>query len=146
MSISATTRAANESRAFATATASKVRSFADGAHCGDHNTRLRRGGCREYLLRGRGSAIDSRPSCLSKIRAGTQIPRLSDGITESLINSASELPHLKVICRSFVLRYKGREIDPSAVSGESSARATSPAASSNAAIHCPSARANGRLE
>jgi eukaryotic-like serine/threonine-protein kinase len=48
---------------------------------------------------------------------------LSDGITESLINSASELPHLKVIAHSSVFRYKGRPIDPHAISRDLSARA-----------------------
>src|SRR5687767_9542621 len=37
---------------------------------------------------------------------------LSDGITESLINSLSQVPDLKVIARSSAFRYKGREADP----------------------------------
>jgi eukaryotic-like serine/threonine-protein kinase len=37
---------------------------------------------------------------------------LSDGVTESLINSLSELPHLTVMSRSSVLRYGGRPTDP----------------------------------
>jgi serine/threonine-protein kinase len=36
---------------------------------------------------------------------------LSDGMTESLINSLSQLPGMKVIARSSVFRYKGREED-----------------------------------
>ena len=40
---------------------------------------------------------------------------LSDGITESLINSLSQLPNLKVISFSSVSRYRGQEIDPQAV-------------------------------
>jgi eukaryotic-like serine/threonine-protein kinase len=36
---------------------------------------------------------------------------LSDGVTESLINSLSELPHLTVMSRSSVLRYGGRHSD-----------------------------------
>jgi serine/threonine-protein kinase len=40
---------------------------------------------------------------------------LSDGITESLINSLSELPHLRVIARSSVFRYKGRDVAPEEV-------------------------------
>jgi len=43
---------------------------------------------------------------------------LSDGITESLINSLSQLPKLKVMSRSSVFRYKGRETDPQAVGRE----------------------------
>ena len=37
---------------------------------------------------------------------------LSDGITESLIDSLSQLPNLKVMSRSAVFRYKGKEADP----------------------------------
>jgi eukaryotic-like serine/threonine-protein kinase len=37
---------------------------------------------------------------------------LSDGVTESLINSLSELPHLTVMSRSSILRYGGRPTDP----------------------------------
>jgi serine/threonine-protein kinase len=40
---------------------------------------------------------------------------LSDGLTESIINSLSQLPNLKVIARSSVFRYKGKETDPFAV-------------------------------
>lgn len=36
---------------------------------------------------------------------------LSDGISESLINSLSQLPELKVIARSSTFKYKGAEID-----------------------------------
>ncbi len=35
-----------------------------------------------------------------------------DGITETLINNLSQLPHVKVTGRSSAFRYKGREIDP----------------------------------
>jgi serine/threonine-protein kinase len=37
---------------------------------------------------------------------------LSDGLTESIINSLTQLPNLKVIARSSVFRYKGKETDP----------------------------------
>ncbi len=37
---------------------------------------------------------------------------LSDGLTESLITSLSQLPNLKVLARSTVFRYKGKEDDP----------------------------------
>ncbi len=37
---------------------------------------------------------------------------LSDGMTESLINSLSQLPHLSVKARSSVFRYKGKEVEP----------------------------------
>ncbi len=41
-----------------------------------------------------------------------QTEYLSDGITESLINSLSQSPSLKVMSRSAVFRYKGKEADP----------------------------------
>jgi len=43
---------------------------------------------------------------------------LSDGITESLINSLSQLPNLAVMSSTSVFHYKGREIDPLAVGRE----------------------------
>jgi serine/threonine-protein kinase len=43
---------------------------------------------------------------------------LSDGITESLINRLSQLPHMKVIARSSVFRYKGRDVDTQTVGRE----------------------------
>jgi TolB-like protein/Tfp pilus assembly protein PilF len=48
---------------------------------------------------------------------------LSDGITESLINSLSQLTNLKVISRNSAFRYKGREIDAQAVGREFRVRA-----------------------
>jgi serine/threonine-protein kinase len=43
---------------------------------------------------------------------------LSDGITESLINSLSQLPNLRVMARSTVFSYKGKEIDPRRVGSD----------------------------
>ncbi|CAN5577217.1 hypothetical protein BH10ACI1_BH10ACI1_33540 [soil metagenome] len=43
---------------------------------------------------------------------------LSDGITESLINRLSQLPSLKVMSRSSVFRYKGKETDAQKVGNE----------------------------
>ncbi|HKP36067.1 MAG TPA: hypothetical protein VJT71_04355, partial [Pyrinomonadaceae bacterium] len=37
---------------------------------------------------------------------------LSDGVTESIINSLAQLPNVKVIARSSVFRYKNQKIDP----------------------------------
>jgi TolB-like protein len=48
---------------------------------------------------------------------------LSDGITESIINNLSKLPKLKVMSRSRVFRYKGRQIDPQVVGEELNVRA-----------------------
>src|SRR5947207_2308110 len=48
---------------------------------------------------------------------------LSDGVTESIINSLAQLPNLKVIARSSVFRYKGRQIDLIAAGKELGVRA-----------------------
>ncbi len=48
---------------------------------------------------------------------------LSDGITESIINSLSQVPKLRVIPRSTGFRYKGRAMDPQTVGRELNARA-----------------------
>jgi eukaryotic-like serine/threonine-protein kinase len=37
---------------------------------------------------------------------------LSDGLTESLINSLSQIPNLAVMSRSSAFHYKGRDVDP----------------------------------
>jgi eukaryotic-like serine/threonine-protein kinase len=41
-----------------------------------------------------------------------ELDYLSDGLTESLINSLSQLPRLRVMARSTVFRYKGQNVDP----------------------------------
>lgn len=43
---------------------------------------------------------------------------LSDGITDSVINILSSLPQLRVMARSTVSRYKGRDVDPKKVARE----------------------------
>ena len=43
---------------------------------------------------------------------------LSDGITESIINSLSQLPRLKVMARNTVFSYKGEEVDPRKIGRE----------------------------
>jgi serine/threonine protein kinase/Tfp pilus assembly protein PilF len=48
---------------------------------------------------------------------------LSDGVTEGVINKLSQLPKLKVMARSTVFRYKGREVDPRAVGRDLRVRA-----------------------
>ncbi|HEX6279932.1 MAG TPA: tetratricopeptide repeat protein [Pyrinomonadaceae bacterium] len=48
---------------------------------------------------------------------------LSDGMTESLINSLSTLPNLSVKARNTVFRYKGKEIDEKTVGRELSVQA-----------------------
>jgi len=46
------------------------------------------------------------------------IDYLSDGIPESVINSLSQLPKLKVMSRNSVFHYKGKEIEPQTVAKE----------------------------
>jgi TolB-like protein/Tfp pilus assembly protein PilF len=48
---------------------------------------------------------------------------VSDGVTEGIINSLTQLPNLKVIARSSVFRYKGKAVDPLAVGKELGVRA-----------------------
>ena len=48
---------------------------------------------------------------------------ISDGLTESIINNLTQLPNLRVIARSSVFRYKGRETDPLVVGKELGVRA-----------------------
>jgi TolB-like protein/Flp pilus assembly protein TadD len=48
---------------------------------------------------------------------------LSDGISEALINSLTELRQLRVIARSTAFRYKGKEVEPQAVGRDLNVRA-----------------------
>jgi len=53
------------------------------------------------------------PFVNSAMDSGTDY--LSDGITESMINSLTRIPGLRVIPRSTVFRFKGKDIDPQEV-------------------------------
>lgn len=48
---------------------------------------------------------------------------LSDGVTESIINSLTQLPNLKVSARNSVFRYKGKNVDPVVAGTELGVRA-----------------------
>jgi TolB-like protein/tetratricopeptide (TPR) repeat protein len=48
----------------------------------------------------------------------TETEYLSDGISEALINSLSELAQLRVVARSTAFRYKGKQVEPQAVGRE----------------------------
>jgi TolB-like protein/predicted Ser/Thr protein kinase len=65
-----------------------------------------------YGFRRRGETIDS-VAVLPFVNAGgdPNAEYLSDGITESLINSLSQLPHLKVMSRDSAFMYKGKDTD-----------------------------------
>ncbi len=60
---------------------------------------------------------------LVNVSADPNMEYLSDGISDSIINSLSQLPNLKVISLSSVLHYKGRQIDPQVVGRELNVRA-----------------------
>ncbi|MEP6920512.1 MAG: protein kinase [bacterium] len=47
----------------------------------------------------------------TNVSKDTDMEYLSDGISESLINSLSQLPDVKVIARSSAFKYKGTEVD-----------------------------------
>ena len=67
-----------------------------------------------YFWRGRtGQSIDSLAVLpFANVGRNEDTEYLSDGITESLIDSLLELPNLRVMSRSAVFRYKGKEADP----------------------------------
>ncbi|MDQ3753402.1 MAG: winged helix-turn-helix domain-containing protein, partial [Acidobacteriota bacterium] len=77
-----------------------------------------------YFNRSRQVATDQTPinsiAVLPFVNAGAnpEVEYLSDGISESLINSLSQLPKLSVKARSSVFRYKGKEIEPQQVGAE----------------------------
>lgn len=55
--------------------------------------------------------------------ADAEMEYLGDGIIESIINSLTQLPQLRVIPRSTVFRYKGQKVDPEEVGRELGVRA-----------------------
>jgi serine/threonine-protein kinase len=74
-------------------------------------------GLSAFLLSGRRQRADSL-AVLPFAGTGEDAEYLSEGITESLINSVSQIPSLKVIARSSVFNYKGRPVDPRKVGSE----------------------------
>lgn len=72
----------------------------------------------------RAKAVDSLAVLpLVNVSADPNTEYLADGITESIINSLSQLPQLRVMARSTVFRYKGREADAQEVGRELGVRA-----------------------
>jgi serine/threonine protein kinase/tetratricopeptide (TPR) repeat protein len=79
---------------------------------------------RGRALKDRSKAIDS--LAVLPLVNGTGLEEteyFSDGVTESIIGSLSQLPRMRVMARSTVFRYKGREIDPQAAGRELRVRA-----------------------
>ena len=76
-----------------------------------------------YLSGARAQTIDSL-AVLPLVNSGdADAEYLSDGLTESLITSLSQLPQLRVIARSTVFNYKGQPLDPQAVGRKLNVRA-----------------------
>ena len=76
------------------------------------------------IRRSSGRAIDSLAILpLANDGADAEMEYLGDGITESIINSLTQLPQLRVIPRSTVFRYKGRNVDPEEIGRELGVRA-----------------------
>lgn len=74
----------------------------------------------ENARRLRMKAADKTIAVLPFVNAGgnPDAEYLSDGITDSIINNLSQLPQLRVMARSTVFCYKGRESDPREVGKE----------------------------
>jgi TolB-like protein/Tfp pilus assembly protein PilF len=72
-----------------------------------------------YLSRSRTTAIQSIAVMPFVNESGnSDVEYLSDGMTETLISSLSQLPNLNVKARSSVFRYKGKEVDPKTIAVE----------------------------
>jgi TolB-like protein/DNA-binding winged helix-turn-helix (wHTH) protein/tetratricopeptide (TPR) repeat protein len=77
-----------------------------------------------YKFAARGETIDSLAVLpFVNANADPNTEYLSDGITDSLINSLSQLPNLRVMSRDSTFRYKGKETDPQTVGRELGVRA-----------------------
>jgi TolB-like protein/Flp pilus assembly protein TadD len=75
-------------------------------------------------FRGGGGAVDSLAVLpFQNVGGDPDTEYFSDGVTESLINSLSQLPGLKVMSRSSVFRFKGQEADVREVAGRLGVRA-----------------------
>ncbi len=72
-----------------------------------------------FLLKPAQSQIDSL-AVLPFVNVGKDpnVEYLSDGMTESIINSLTRIPNLRVIPRSTMFRFKGKDIDPQEVGSQ----------------------------
>ncbi len=77
-----------------------------------------------YLFLGHGEAIDS-IAILPFVNVGgdPNMDYLSEGIPETLINSLTQLPKLKVMSRTSAFRYRGKEVDLQKIRNELKVRA-----------------------
>jgi serine/threonine protein kinase/tetratricopeptide (TPR) repeat protein len=80
-------------------------------------------GAGAYLYLGRGEAIDSIAVLpFVNVSGDPDTEYISDGISESLINSLTPLPNLRVVPRNMTFRYKGKEVDPQKLGKDLSVR------------------------
>lgn len=70
-----------------------------------------------YLSRGRSAAPKNSIAVFPFQNASgdPNMEYLSDGISESLVNSLSQLPNVRVLARSTMIRFKGQDADPQQV-------------------------------
>src|SRR5262249_11481973 len=69
-----------------------------------------------YLQSNAGSSIHSLAILpFTNLRSDPETEYLSEGITESITNSMSPIPNLRVLSRGMVTRFKGKDIDPQKV-------------------------------
>jgi TolB-like protein len=73
-----------------------------------------------YLSRGKNTTGETSIAVLPLVNANNDpnTEYLSDGISEALIDSLTELQQLRVIARSTAFRYKGKDVDPQQVGRE----------------------------
>src|SRR6266849_2887556 len=72
-----------------------------------------------YLTRNRAQSVDSIAVLpFSHSSQDVSVDYLGDGITEGIISTLSQLPQLRVLARSTVFHYKGKDIDPRQVGRE----------------------------
>jgi eukaryotic-like serine/threonine-protein kinase len=76
-------------------------------------------GAYRWMSSSSGSSIDSLAVLpFANVTADPNTEYLSDGLTESLISSLSQLPNLAVRPRSAVFRYKAKDVDPQKAADE----------------------------
>ena len=97
-----------------------------GARCGCTHT-SRRSDCDQRLVFDTTLGVLSDPavhlrSSDPQLMANSDREYISDGMTESIINNLSQLTNLKVIARSSVFRYKGKDLDVQAIGRELNVR------------------------
>jgi eukaryotic-like serine/threonine-protein kinase len=77
-----------------------------------------------YLYLGRGEVIDSIAVLpFVNVSGDPDTEYLSDGISESLINSLAQLPNLRVVPRNMTFRYKGKDVDAQKIGKDLNVRA-----------------------